>query len=311
MKEEITRAEAARLKASYSSRIKTLAKELDRSANSLRYQIVFECFLKRVFASQSADWVLKGGTALLIRNGYGRFTQDIDLARAKNWESTEEIREQFERAALLDSDDPFTFRVSSAKTKSPLTTDNYDTPTVVVKLVVQLGSVEFQRIKVDVSLQRHTQSPVHSVMVDPLLNRVSKGLDVGSFHVNTTAIESHLADKICAIYEIHPTGDNTRYRDLADIVQIVRTQDFSADELVNKLEHEVKRRHLSWPVGITSPGQNWASDFEKQSRDFEAFPHEFHSLQNSLDFAGQCLNELLSRQRTYGRWNHQQKRWED
>ncbi|MDO4686566.1 MAG: nucleotidyl transferase AbiEii/AbiGii toxin family protein [Corynebacterium sp.] len=29
------------------------------------------------------DWVLKGGTVLLIRNGYGRFTQDIDLARAK------------------------------------------------------------------------------------------------------------------------------------------------------------------------------------------------------------------------------------
>lgn len=93
----LSRTEAKNLQKSIAMRIDHLSKTEDRSKDSIRYQLLFECFLRRIFAHQDSGWVLKGGTALLMRNGHGRFTQDIDLARAQKWDDTEEIRQEFEK----------------------------------------------------------------------------------------------------------------------------------------------------------------------------------------------------------------------
>ena len=57
------------------------SKDRGLPSDLIRYQIAFEGFLERVFQAGSDEWVLKGGASLLMRNGEGRTTTDVDLAR--------------------------------------------------------------------------------------------------------------------------------------------------------------------------------------------------------------------------------------
>lgn len=244
-----------------------------------------------------------------MRNGHGRFTQDIDLARAREWNNVEEIRQEFEKIAQRKTNDPFTFEVTSVKLQSASTPDGYSTPTVQVKLSARLGTKRFENIKIDVSIQRHTQLPLELVHIDPILNQVSKKGEYRSFCIPVIAIESHLADKICAMYELHRSGVSNRYRDLADIIQIIRTHDFSAEKLVEILKHETKRRHIAWPEQLSSPGHNWEKGYSENAPEYTGLPDDLHTLQASLDYAGVCLNEVLQRKRAYGTWSHQEYCW--
>lgn len=292
-------------------RIDHLSKTQGRSKDSIRYQLLFECFLQRIFAHPDSGWVLKGGTALLMRNGYGRFTQDIDLARAQEWNDVDEIHQEFEKIAQRKASDPFVFEVTSTRLQSTSTPDGYSTPTIQVKLSARLGANVFHAIKIDVSIQRHTQLPLETVLVEPLFDQISKTVNYDPFYIPVIAIESHLADKICAMYERHRSGASNRYRDLADIIQIIRTHEFSAEKLAKILDHETKRRHIEWPELLNAPGPNWEKEYARNAPEYDGLPVNLHSLQASLDDAGTCLNEVLERSRISGTWNHQVLRWED
>lgn len=311
MSHTLSRFEARGLQRSLTTRIGNLSKTQNRSKDSIRYQLIFECFLNRVFSHSGSDWVLKGGTALLMRNGNGRFTQDVDLGRSQTWNDASEIRQEFENIAQRKSDDPFTFKVTSVHPKSASTPDVYSTPTVEVKLSARLGAVDFHNIKVDVSVQRHTQTPLEQVTISPLLNEVFKDVKYAPFNVLATAIESHLADKICAMYEKHRSGVSNRYHDLADIIQIIRTQNFSAEKLTEVLGHETARRNIDWPKEIVAPSPEWEKEYTSKAPGYDELPEELHTLKSSLDYVGACLNEVLQRQRSHGKWNFKTYSWED
>lgn len=311
MNSPLSRTEARNLQKSIAMRIDHLSKTQGRSKDSIRYQLLFECFLQRIFAHPDSGWVLKGGTALLMRNGHGRFTQDIDLARAQKWDDTEEIRQEFEKIARRKANDPFVFEVTSVRLQSASTPDGYSTPTIQVKLSARLGANVFHAIKIDVSIQRHTQLPLETVLVEPLFNQVSKTENYDSFYISVIAIESHLADKICAMYERHRSGVSNRYRDLADIIQIIRTHNFSIEKLSEILNHETNRRHMEWPEKLNAPGPDWEKEYERNAPEYDGLPANLHTLQASLDYAGACLNEVLEKSRISGIWNHQEFCWED
>ncbi|WP_373566934.1 nucleotidyl transferase AbiEii/AbiGii toxin family protein [Corynebacterium kozikiae] len=96
---------------SVAHRVADLAHKQGRAKGSIQFQLVFECFLSRIFAEPSTDWVLKGGTALLMRNGSGRFTKDIVLAHGAIWGGVEEIA--FELRSLNETRGKRSFPVSS------------------------------------------------------------------------------------------------------------------------------------------------------------------------------------------------------
>lgn len=301
--------EARRLQRSLNMRIKNLAQTREVSVQHLRFHLIFECFLRRVFADNQTTWVLKGGTALLMRNGSGRFTQDIDLARDTLWEEPDDVHHEFEEIARRPADDPFTFAVTSLHTKREPSPDGYSAPTVEVRLAARIGVTTFETIRIDVSPQRHTQNPIERVPVAPLLDTLIDG-EAKCFHVLTTAIESHLADKICAMYEPHPSGRSNRFHDLADIIRIIQTQRFSAHKVFTTLSHEAARRRIPRPQKLIPPGPHWEKEYEKNAPSYAELPIELHSLTNSLEYAGACLNEVLNEHRTQGIWNPATQQWE-
>ena len=61
------------------ARLKAAAKVRDRHYAQIEREFLLQRFLARVFAHNSTEWVLKGGTALLIRIPDARYSRDIDL----------------------------------------------------------------------------------------------------------------------------------------------------------------------------------------------------------------------------------------
>lgn len=130
--------------------------------------------------------------------------------------------------------------------------------------------------------------------------------------VPTAPVENHLADKICAMYEQHGRhgeSPSTRYRDLADIVRIVRALPFEAARLAEILRREAGRRQLTLPHQIESPGNLWIQEYPKAARGFAEYPREFYTLDSSLSYAGRCLNEILNGSRATGSWDPDSQAW--
>lgn len=64
--------ESKRIQQRFNRQIKSEAKQRGVPVNLLRYQVVFESFLYRLFLDGNKQWFLKGGASLLMRNGSGR-----------------------------------------------------------------------------------------------------------------------------------------------------------------------------------------------------------------------------------------------
>ncbi|MGH3693775.1 MAG: nucleotidyl transferase AbiEii/AbiGii toxin family protein [Pseudonocardiaceae bacterium] len=71
-------------------------------------------------------------------------------------------------------------------------------------------------------------------------------------------ITDHIADKVCAMIEIHHRSDrqpqsSTRYHDLADLATFARTTVVDAHALTRALRSEADRRGLQLPDKLTIP----------------------------------------------------------
>ncbi|RAX20037.1 MULTISPECIES: nucleotidyl transferase AbiEii/AbiGii toxin family protein [unclassified Actinomyces] len=300
---------ASRLRQSLNSRIRAEASRRGVTADDIRQQYVFALLTKRLFADDMDDWLLLGGNALLIRTRGGRFTRDVDLARTHGWSDVQELRDEL-RSALSRSLDSDPFRLEIVKVSPHSEPDGYGYGALTAKadIRVLLGVAEFGRFSIDITTRRHVSGPIDRISPTPIIDHETIA-DLPD--VPTVPVENHLADKICALYELHgkTRTASTRYRDLADIVRIVAHLDFDAARLSEMLDHESRRRRIPQPTAIVSPSPAWEQAYPRQAREFAEFPTEFHSLDASLDAAAACLDEVLNGSRSKGRWDHASAQW--
>lgn len=291
---------------SLNDRLRNEAARRGVSETFVRKQYIFAIFFGRIFRDTDHGWLLLGGNALLIRTGGGRFTQDIDLARDSDWGNIEDLETELRQLAGRKVDDGFRFEVTSVTDRRQPDQYGYGSRTAKASVVSYLGTKVFESFSIDISVRRHVSGPVdhlqpQPVIADPALHDLPL--------VATTPVENHLADKISALYEPHHSGVSTRYRDLADIVRIIRDLEFSAARLYELLEHEAQRRQIRRPERLVSPGPSWDDEYPKAAKDFAEFPAEFHALSSSLSYAGHALNEVLARERATGTWDPTRQEW--
>lgn len=253
-----------------------------------------------------------GGNALLIRTGGGRFTQDVDLARESPWPSSQEVLTELQGlASRPHHGDPFEFELYSITLHRDTDPNGYGAITAKVKARALLGDKIFEAFSIDLTTRRHLDEPVDQVQLNAIIDHETLK-DLPS--VPTTPIENHLADKICALYEMHGRdgrGTSTRYRDLADIVRVVEAIPFDAFRLMTVLERESGRRLLELPHKLRQPGPDWATNFPTAAASFAEYPREFWNLDAALEFAGNCLDEVLQGVRSSGRWDPTQRAWHE
>lgn len=296
----------AALRASLNSLLKNEARRRGVTVELVRKQYIFTVFFRRVFAREQTGWMLLGGNALLIRTGGGRFTRDIDLARASGWESPEALLTELRGLVADEPTDGFRFEVTGVLEHDRTDAYGYGTATSKVGVRSFLGAVPFEPFSIDISVRRHVEGPVDRIAPMQVIDHPSL-IDLPL--IPTVPVENHLADKICAMYEPHETGVSTRYRDLADIVRIIKDLRFNAGQLDKLLEHESQRRRIQRPGALTSPGSQWSTGYESAARGFAEFPVELQSLDASLAYASGCLTDVLARHRRTGTWDPEAQAW--
>lgn len=273
----------------------------------IRKQYVFALFFKRLFRADEPGWMLLGGNALLIRTGGGRFTRDIDLARDTPWEDPASVLDELQVLTNNGNDlDPFRFRLDRIDPHAEPDAFGYGTATTKIPVTVWLGNRMFDTFVIDITHRRHVHGPVDLLPLSPVIEHETlQSLP----RVPVVAVENHLADKICAMYEPHGRNrdrPSTRYRDLADVVRIIQAVDIDAGRLTGNLHHEQQRRQIVLPRQLLAPSPQWEKGFATAAKNFA----EYHQLPASLRYAGDCLNPLLSGEITAGRWNARAQVWE-
>lgn len=233
------------------NQINTVARGKGVDPQLVRKQYVFALFFKRIFAGDNHNWMLLGGNALLIRTGGGRFTKDVDLARDSDWEEPKlvwaELHELVNGTSSTDLGDPFHFELGAIDPHSDPDSFGYGSKTAKVSVTVWLGNRIFDTFVVDITNRRHIHGPVDVLPLSPVISHESlRNLP----QIPVVAVENHLADKICAMFELHGRSrdqTSTRFRDLADIVRLIESSWIDIGRLSEVLWHEQRRRGISLP----------------------------------------------------------------
>lgn len=225
-----------------------------RPLNQLRRQYVTQRFLARVYAQHNPEWVLVGGTALLARIPAARHSKDVDFVHPADLSSAVEDLSQL--ASLRPAPDLFVFDVTLG---SKPVSDNK----INVRITARLGVAVYDMFTVDIT-RRDVVGAVEAVHADPVIEVD----DVGPLPpFAAVPIQQQIADKLCAMYEIHWHGSqsvpSSRYRDLVDLVIISfdeRTP-IVADAVASALAEEQRRRGMTVPVDLPVPAPTWAAGY--------------------------------------------------
>jgi predicted nucleotidyltransferase component of viral defense system len=273
-------------------RLKKEAKARDRSLEQLRREFLFQRFLALIFSEPDCLWVLKGGASLLMRLAKARFSKDLDLLRLGEL-SPEEAISELRVLTTPGEGDHLTFVIEDRVTYSRTN------PVVEISVTAYIGA-EYGSFPIDLARELHLLAVPERIRPAPVVE--VPGL-AGLPEVVVYPLTDQVADKVCAMYELH--GDlrsaSSRYRDLIDLVLIVSTCELEAEPLRRALRSESKRRGMQLPEQMVSPGPQWPTGYGAYARKAK-IDTAFHTMEAALEHVGICINPLVSSSRDSGLW---------
>ncbi len=229
----------------------------------LRREVAFDRLLARLFAQESAPWVLKGGYALELRIKKARATRDIDMtlrkALRKDRPRNDAILEALEEAAAADLADFFVFEIG------PLTKDLDAAPYGGARFPVEarMDARTFAEFHVDIGAGDVVMAPFDQTEGRDWLKFA--GIPAGKFP--TISKEQHFAEKLHA-YTLPRPSVNSRVRDMVDMVLLITSSPKLNLPLVKKsLDATFKRRRThARPDDLQAPPAAWKQPYANLAR---------------------------------------------
>ena len=282
-------------------RLRPLARDLGAEPGSLQRQFAYDRLLCRVFTAEPERWVLKGATAMLARlGGRARHTRDIDLHSCSG--SLIDAELALRAAAVRDLNDYFSFTLSSGRMIAQ------GAGAMRVDVVAYLGLGEFARFHVDLAAGlAMTGSPEEATSLVPLQ---LPGIKSVTYRVYPIA--DHLADKLCALLEVHTRASglresSTRYRDFADLAVFAHRTAVGAEELTRAIAAEARRRSLTLPDRLAAPeGRDWPAGYAKVAREVPDLRER--DLASALATVGLLIDPVLAGS-ARGTWDPATLKW--
>lgn len=220
-------------------------------ARRIHLVVAIDRLLARLVVAAPGQWVVKGGYANQLRRPYdARFTEDLDLKIAAAIEMAPEL---LASGFAVDLSDDFSYEVAS----SPTSLDG--PPGGGLRFVVgtRLAGIELVRFKVDVSAADVVVGEFESYFSDRVVERL--GFRRSRFPVYP--INQHFAEKIHAL-TLPRDVENTRARDLVDLVWFVRHFTFHSETLAIACIATFERRTTHpWPPVIDVPPDSWTRPY--------------------------------------------------
>lgn len=211
----------------------------------LQRQYAYDQLVDRLYRVHGG-WVVKGATALLARRLAVRHTTDIDVYRAG---SIADVERDVRRAAGLQIGDWMRFELGAAVRVKAAGAD-----ATRIKVEAFMGTKVWASFQVDVVADGGTGAVRMTGVPEqmpPLTNVDVTGEPRALWR--TYPLVDHVADKVCAILERHDGRPSTRYKDLVDLVAIVRTSPLEAALQREALVREADRRRLMLPMEFAVP----------------------------------------------------------
>ncbi|MGN2641232.1 nucleotidyl transferase AbiEii/AbiGii toxin family protein [Nocardia takedensis] len=288
--------------AAINQRITEQARALSRPPAELHREFYMQRMLARVFADPASPWILKGGTALLVRISGARHSQDVDLLHLDA--DLERAFEELDRTVSATSSlDRLTFQLDVRQRN----VHEGSTAVWQVRATPRLGTRDLQHFPIDLTAGR------------TLIDRIAPKQTIEIADVAPLPpfacypLADQIADKLAAMYEYHGAAQHpsTRWRDLVDLLLILRTSAFDAAAVVSALDHQRARRPaLQLPGSIHTPGPRWHDAYPALAASVTGLPKALHRLDDALAFLGRCMNPLLDGTVSTGTWNPTECRWD-
>jgi predicted nucleotidyltransferase component of viral defense system len=270
--------ERARLlgrRASMLARMRAAAHGVDSTEPARRIHVIvaIDRLLQRLLQTTKwGTWILKGGYANQVRHpGAARTTEDVDLAIETSIESATEM---LVTAMRVDLADLFSFELAGAPRMlagPPGGGHRY-------MVIARLGGQELVRFNVDVSANEAIVGALEQHASDPIVELL--GYERATFPVHPVA--QHFAEKLHA-YTLPRDAENTRAKDLADMVWLATLHPFESGALIDAASATFARRASHpWPPAPTPPPAAWARQYAALRRELRLDPHTVADAHASL-----------------------------
>jgi len=249
------------------TRLKKLAMEEGFDLQRVRRQVVFDRLLCRLFASPNAPWLLKGGYAMELRVKAARTTRDIDLAVKQlptpeaGWEANiGSVLEMLREAGLTDLQDYFSFLIGEAV--QDLDAAPYGGARFPVE--ARLAGRTFVKFQLDVSTGDVLREPYELLHGRDWLGFA----DIPSSNFPSISPEEQFAEKLHAYTLPREDRENTRVKDLVDMILLIGLSCLDATRLRNAIRETFRRRKThEVPSILAPPPASWSAPFTEMTQE--------------------------------------------
>lgn len=259
------------LRAALERRLLTQSEETGVPLGRLRRRVIFQRIVTRLQRAEPGRWVLKGGMALEVRLGdAARLTKDIDLGLREESLDAPDLRERLIDALGNDIDgDGFVFAVSPAKRMAP---DGGGHVTWRVPVAVDLAGRQFGAVKLDVSPRSHELEATDTV---PLPNSLQFA-GLASVEVEIVGVHRHAAEKLHAMLKDFGDRENSRVRDLVDLMLLREHDLLSVPDLAAAVTAVwMEREATAPPAAFPDLPASWPQPYERLAAEHDVDPPSF------------------------------------
>lgn len=252
--------DATAFRASLEERLKSHARKEGIDLQRLRRQVAFDRLLARLFSGENPPWYLKGGYAMELRIHGARTTRDVDLGRSlEPGEKTNrpKLLEEVQAFASMDLEDFFEFRIGASILELEATYGGSRFP-----VEARVDGRSFVKFHMDIGLGDALTDTLEDLKAVDWLGFA--GIPVPVFP--TISREQHFAEKIHAYTKVRKDRENTRVRDLVDMVLLIDGSGLEKKKVRKALEKTFHHRHShSLPIDLKAPPPSWERPFNEMA----------------------------------------------
>lgn len=272
-------------------RLLARSKETGVGLDRLQRRVLFERIVARLEAAEPGRWVLKGGMALEVRlRDEARLTKDIDLGLRDDVDDPSELHDRLIEAFDVDPHgDGF---VLNAGSPEPLGADGGGHLTWRVKVGAGLAGRAFGGIQLDISPRAHELIATDHVALPNSLDFAG----VPATEVEIIDVNRHAAEKFHAMVREFGDRDNSRVRDLVDLVIIIE-HDLLDPTVVAAAARQVwaERDATEPPATLPPLPESWPERYERLAVDHDLHAQSFPS---AVALVGRLWAEMFPTEET-------------
>jgi len=276
------------------TRLRNHARQVGVPVQVVRRQAALERLMARLTQVASGRWALKGGLALDTRlPDRARASMDMDIDHVLGATAA---REDLLRAAAEDLNDHFAFAIVGTEDVQ----EGGNRLALRYRFEASVAGVSFEQLQVDVTSLAPEVWEVEPARRPGLLSDVG----LGPIEVMLVPLERQVAEKLHA-YTRRYNGENTRVRDLVDLIIIRLFESVDAGRLRDAISRTFAQRGThAVPDELPAPPPDWGRAYSSEARAVGIPPE----LADAHLIAASWLNPVLQGT-ARGTWNPERQRW--